>query len=80
MNIDVLKNNEILASFDLSDEVTGDLAQEFKTLIGRGTNCYIKIEDRMFSREQGAVVFSGGNGRLKISQHPDQLLMRMEKK
>ena len=60
VNIDVLKNNEILASFDLSDEVTGDSAQEFKTLIGRGANCYIKIEDRMFSREQGAVVFSDG--------------------
>ena len=60
VNLDVLKNDEVLASFDFSREVIGEEGQKFTALLGRGENCFVQIEDRLISREQAAIGFENG--------------------
>jgi pSer/pThr/pTyr-binding forkhead associated (FHA) protein/tetratricopeptide (TPR) repeat protein len=60
VNLDVLKNDEVLASFDFSTEITGEQDQRFSALIGRAENCYIQINDRLVSREQASIGFENG--------------------
>ena len=60
MNLDVLKNNESVAQFNLGDELTGEADQFFETLIGRGENCYFRLDDRLISREHAKIIFKEG--------------------
>ena len=60
MNLDVLKNNQSVAQLNLGDELTGEADQFFETLIGRGENCYFRLNDRLISREHAKIIFKEG--------------------
>ena len=60
MNLDVLKNNNLVAQFDLGEELTGESDQVFQTLVGRGENCFLKLDDRLVSREHAIIRYADG--------------------
>jgi len=72
VNINVLKNNEIINKYDLSKEVQGLAGQSLTFFIGRAKHCQIHIDDMQISREHAQLIFKNNEWYVKkVSEFAD---------
>ncbi|MEK6623606.1 MAG: FHA domain-containing protein, partial [Bdellovibrionota bacterium] len=73
MNINVLKNNELIAKFDLSKEIQGVTGQGVTFFIGRAQHCHVLLDDMQISREHAQLNYRNSEWFIKKNSPYNEL-------